>query len=1148
MTQTESVARTPSPPSHDDSGAHPEGGQRLSARALADALGGRPPTDEQVAIIEAPLDSMLVVAGAGSGKTETMASRVVWLVANGLVAPQQILGLTFTRKASIELATRLSEKLRALIDSGWWIPDDESPDGATPTPDLLLAPTVSTYHAYAARIVAEHGLRVGVEPAARVLSEAACWQIAHEVVHRYAGDMDLMDLAENTVVRAVLDLSGELSEHLVEPAEMERWLTERAGHVGALPGREGARATKAGITLADILLKKGLVLPLVAAYRAAKQERSAVDFGDQMAIAAALARDVPTVGRAERIRYRAVLLDEFQDTAEAQMVLLSSLFAPSGVSSGSGESAERVPVVAVGDPHQSIYGWRGASSTTLNRFPHRFSPDEARATPVLSLSTSWRNPHAVLTAANTIAAPLRSASPVPVATLGAAPGAPTGSVAINRSHTHLDEAAAVADWVRGHWYAEDGSWTGCSAAVLCRNRAQFEPVVAALRAEQLPIEVVGLGGLLNAPELVDLIALLTAVQDPSRGDQHVRLLAGPVCRLGAADMHALWSWARVLVADYPEEQATLGEAIDHLPAPGWASSQGHGLSSGAHDRLSALADVIAHLRSCVGLPLADLLIEAERGIGLDIEVAADPDVPQGWSRAHLDALIEVASSFAATADRPTLGGFLAWLEAAREHERALEDIEIPELAEVSVRSGAVQVLTVHAAKGLEWDVVAVPGMVEGVFPSVPGAARQVEADAPESEGSAQGWTYKPHTAKGWVSRIGSLPYPLRGDRDGLPTLELGALTSTHELTEALSAFSGQGVAHAGMEERRLAYVALTRARRHMFLSAPVWSTGKKPRVSARFFDELQIAADRGEVDLVCREWADMPSDVAPVNPLASVEDRALWPVAASPRRVAMTEWVSSRLLAQTYPSSHSPTPPTSTAEPTNDGAPVIEGRGARAELVAMLLAERAHRARERGAWRHESLPTHVSTLAVLELAGDRERYLLRRRRPMPMPASAEADVGTRFHAWVEQHYASPALVDLMDFAGSGQIVQDDLSTLQAHFLASEWAHRHPTDIEIDVSTTVAGHTVRGRIDAVFARPDGGFTVVDWKTGRLGSAAEQDRRSLQLALYRVAYTRLRQRDISDVDAAFFYASSGQTVRPELPDEAELEQILMPLLSS
>ncbi|MGL5912314.1 MAG: UvrD-helicase domain-containing protein, partial [Phycicoccus sp.] len=334
------------------------------------------PTAEQAAVIEAPLHRpLLVVAGAGSGKTETMAARVVWLVANRLVRPDEVLGLTFTRKAAGELGERLTTRLATLREAGLYLPDDEL--GATVLDD---APTVSTYHAYAGRIVREHGLRLGIEPESRLLAEAAAWQLAHEAVVGWDGPMDGVTKAESTVTTALVDLASELAEHLRTPGELAAHLDDVVDTLDAVPRGTGSarRSYPAAVrTALDALRERRAIVPLLERYAELKRTRDALDFADQVAFAATLATSVREVGAAERQRYRAVLLDEFQDTSEAQLRLLAGLFAAPGAP---------VPVTAVGDPHQAVYGWRGASSTTLDRFRTDFGHPEPA--PVLHLSTS----------------------------------------------------------------------------------------------------------------------------------------------------------------------------------------------------------------------------------------------------------------------------------------------------------------------------------------------------------------------------------------------------------------------------------------------------------------------------------------------------------------------------------------------------------------------------------------------------------------------------------------------------------------------------------------------------------------------------------------------------------------------------------------
>ncbi|MGA8112161.1 MAG: ATP-dependent helicase, partial [Actinocatenispora sp.] len=355
--------------------------ERFSPHRLAELLGLPEPTPEQAAVIAAPLGPLLVVAGAGSGKTETMASRVVYLVANRMVRPDQVLGLTFTRKAAGELAQRVRARLTQLAR----IPEIV---GAERDRTVVGEPTVATYHSYAARVVTEHGLRAGYEPTTRLLTEAACWQLADAVVRGYDGDMSDVDLAPVTVTNEVLGLAAEMSEHLCGPDELIRHTRRLVDTVTRIPGTVSRDTTRL-LTRQRARLQ---MLPLVERYDQRKRAAEAMDYGDQLARAARVARDHPVVGAGERDRYRVVLLDEYQDTSHAQVVLLRALF-------GRGH-----PVTAVGDPAQSIYAWRGASADTLERFPADFATAAGVPARRLSLTVSWRNAPSILRVANTVSA------------------------------------------------------------------------------------------------------------------------------------------------------------------------------------------------------------------------------------------------------------------------------------------------------------------------------------------------------------------------------------------------------------------------------------------------------------------------------------------------------------------------------------------------------------------------------------------------------------------------------------------------------------------------------------------------------------------------------------------------------------------------
>ncbi|MGO1165679.1 MAG: ATP-dependent helicase [Janibacter sp.] len=1076
----------------------------IGAVELARALGQEhPPTDEQREIIEAPLEPLLVVAGAGSGKTETMTARVVWLVANGLVGPEEVLGLTFTRKAAGELAERVGRRLALLEQVGVWTPpQDVGADG------LGGAPTISTYHSYAGRLVREGALRLGYEKDSRLLSEAAAWQLAHEVVLAWDGPMEDIDKVESTVTNAVISLAGELAEHLRTPQDIEDFSRRTLAHLEgvAASGKDFTKDYRGKVITP--MVEQQLILPIVERYREVKRERSVMDFADQMALAAALASRFPDLGQAERDRFRVVLLDEFQDTSEAQLVLMRELFAPQG--------QEPAAVTAVGDPHQSIYAWRGASATTLETFPESFART-GEQTPVRHLSTSWRNDETILDVANLVAGPLAAGLRVPVTSLRARPGAQRGQVQALRALTAHDEADRVAEWVQTRRGAGEGGAPRRSAAVLCRKRSQFTLIAEALAARNIPHEVVGLGGLLLTPEVADVISLLTIVQDPARGDRLMRLLTGAPGLLGPADLDGFGAWARHLgrqaaaedaeVADGavppgPDDTVTIVDALDQLPEPGWQGEAGQTISDAALRRLQHIGGMVARLRRVAGMPLPDLVGEAERELGVDVEVLSRPGWSPAAARAHLDAFADVAAQFASSADRATLGGFIDWIEAAVEQERGLE------APLVEPTKDAVQILTCHAAKGLEWDVVAVPGLSEGVFP----------AHASRSSFKDDGWALGQVNDSGWISGLDGVPYPLRGDRVGLPHLDL-SLGETKALQEELKRYRAAGGDHGLLEERRLAYVACTRARSQLLLGSWVWgATGQQPRLASRFLDEARAT---GVVETL--EWAEMPETKDERNPALEVARQVMWPGGdPAPERPRLVE----------------------AAGTMGDDAEIDLGTDPLDEQLRILLEERERRRRSRGEDVSVELPAHLSTSQLVSLARDPGAFALDLRRPMPQPPQVAGRRGTAFHAWVEEHYARAGLVDLLEMPGSADedLGDDDLEEMQEHFLASEWAERVPLDVELSLETLVGGHAIRGRVDAVFADDDGGVTVVDWKTGRPPRGDEASVRAVQLSAYRIAYARWRGIALDRVRGAFFYAATGETVRPPMLEEAEVAALL------
>ena len=1123
------------------------------------------PTPEQAAVISAPLGPLAVIAGAGSGKSETMAARLVWLVANGMVRPDRVLGLTFTRKAAAEFGDRVRSRLERLRRAGL----EGAGLGGTGLAGTGLAgtglagtgpagtgeggdpfggdPVIGTYHAYAGRLVSDNALREGLEPSMRLITPALSWQLAAQIVAAYDGPMDEVTWTPQTVTAAVLELAGDLSEHLRDTGDVTAvglWLTAEQD---ALPGRIPASVRK---IIATQRAREQL-LPLVSRYAAAKAAREVLDHSDQVALAARIASRHPEVGAAERARYQVVLLDEYQDTSHAQLVLLQALF-------GGGH-----PVTAVGDPCQSIYGWRGASAGNLRRFTADF-PVVARVrpfgasapsgpAPVLQLSTSFRNSAQVLDAAATIQEELRYEAPDVPRLVSAPDRSGRGTVACALLDTVLDEAEWVAAQVAALLAAEPGCapdgqpWTQgppgpdrrasgvrpSDIAVLCRKRAQFVPLRHAIEARGIPVEVVGLGGLLVVPEVQDVVATLRVLHDAGASDALARLLTGPRWRIGPRDLVALGRRARALargegdqpgarteppgrpgradqdaadalaeaITDLTAETGSLVEALDDLGEPSAYSRTGYA-------RMHALAGELRRLRAHIGRPLADLTAEAERVLGLDIEVAARPGVDPVAARADLDAFTDVADAF--TGDgvsggfgsfgaEPTLGAFLAYLAAAQQEEFGLETGRVGE-------SDSVKLLTVHAAKGLQWPAVFVPGLAVGersqVFPA------------------------RPRVSTRWTENPRLIPFGLRGDAGDLPEL-LGLDASS------LDSFSEACAARDLAEERRLMYVAATRAAFWLGCSGYWWGEGGTSRLGpSPFLDEVR----RSGVAQVSA-WAPAPEPDAE-NPLLASVEAADWPATPAGRHYEAVREAAAMVVAA---AADEPAPVELDALTPADRALLA----AWDRDAGLLLAERAQR-RGDGAT-HVPLPARLSVSSLVALARDPAELARQVRRPMPRPPARQARRGTAFHQWLEQRYGQQMLIDDSDLFGSDDETpaEGDLAELTSRFEHSEWADRWPRAVEVPFETLVGDRLVRGRIDAVFAdAPGGGYDVVDWKTGQPPrSEAERHVVSVQLAAYRLAWAALAGVPVAAVRAAFYYVAHDQTVRPaDLLDEAGLAALI------
>lgn len=562
----------------------------------------RTPSRQQRKIIDAPQqDDLLVVAGAGSGKTFTMTERIIALIEPpNNVPPERILGLTFTKKAASELLTRVSSEVSRRAAS---------------KASMFMKPDVYTYDAFFQTIVRQYGLLVGFDQQTQPLSEAGARQLIATTVGEHIATVRESGIEFtnfNAIVDGVYALSANIASAMIggdcdsvtkaiekirawdaafldiieamdvdfdvvpdeaptvpnlSPASKRLSKYQYDGRTKA-NGEPYAQAARTNKTIdhwrdtiqqfhvkqmRDATRRRELLLTLVQLYTDAKQRNHMAEFSDFTVAAYQLVTRFPSIGERYRARYTHVLLDEYQDTSTTQAMLLARLF-----SGASGRSA----VSAVGDPFQSIYAWRGASPGAFRLFQRSFGlPDDYEP---YELSETRRNSVVVLEAANNLTAALRDQGDsgssadvreVDVRTLSIPRDGKTpvheGTLGVLGYATRGQEIDGVVRFAK-HAIAkherenaeraergEKPQGTSPHVAVLFRGKAQIPYFQAALEEAGLTTFAVGTSSLLEQPEVLDVLALMHVVADRSDAASLMRLLSTPRFGLEAADLRRL---------------------------------------------------------------------------------------------------------------------------------------------------------------------------------------------------------------------------------------------------------------------------------------------------------------------------------------------------------------------------------------------------------------------------------------------------------------------------------------------------------------------------------------------------------------------------------------------------------------------------------
>ncbi len=965
------------------------------------AAAGHPPLpdDGQRRVIEHSGGPLLVLAGPGTGKTTTIVETVVDRVNNRGIDPSRVLVLTFSRKAAEELRQRIMVRL-----------------GRT-----LRQPLAMTFHSYAYALVRREYVLAGEQPPILLPGPEQLLEV-RRLLRGEAFDGALGWPERLRAAVATRGFAAELRDFLLRAAE--RGLDGTA--LAALGRSRGRDDWVAAGRFLDAYAGRFDLAP-VPAY----------DYAEIVRIAGALLSRGAVRSR-EREAYDVVLVDEYQDTDPAQEELLVQL---------AGDGRE---LIAVGDPDQSIYAFRGADVDAIRRFPDRFSAPDGRPAQVVALRTCRRSGPALLAASRRIAARLPAAlgyhqagaSRVHRDLIPASAAAP-GRVRIITAASATQEAALIADTLRRAHLMDGIAWH--DMAVLVRSAVRQGPVLQrALTASGVPATVAGDELPLTAePGTRPLLRLITCAVRPDLLTEQAaaELLTGP---LGGTDALGLRRLRRVLqaaarAAGQPPADEPLAGAISdprELTLAGWPTSgsadRAIALAVAAARRVASLLQV-ARQAASHGAP-HDVLWAVWNASGLASQWQSDSAA--GGTRgaiadADLDAMVALFDAAARFGDRLPDGSIQLFLDSVSGQEIAGDT-----LAAQAPRGDTVTVLTAHRSKGLEWELVVVAGVQEGSWPDL------------RQRGSLLGMDEL-------MDVVGE-----REPGAGLPGRDIAAV---------------QASARQLAEERRLFYVAVTRARSQLVVTA-VGAADAEDRPS-RFLAEL--AGDEIEIEQVAgtgRRWLSLSALTAELR--QATADTSL----PAPARAAAAAQLAR--LAAAGVRGASPRQWYALTELTAPGQPLPgEVRISPSQVEKFTkcglrwLLEAAVGAQSPGAAQAFGIVIHAAAALAAEGADDDE-------------VAKRVD-----ELW--QH---------LDFGSTWYTAKQRASAeaMVAKFL--NWHRNNPRQlvaVEQKLSVRMGEVTITGQVDRLERDADGSAVVVDLKTGSGRPADAELDRNPQLGVYQLA---------------------------------------------
>ena len=901
-------------------------------------------------------------------------------------------------------------------------------------------PEVSTYHAFAASILDEFGARIGHRPGAAIVDDGHRLELAMRVLRSLDDtSLDLTALPQRR--DELLTVAAALNDHLVDP--------------------EAVRAS-APSEHDEVWAKRLALLEAAERYQALKEVLGVMEYGDLIRGAVALVEEHVDVATELRSRYDVVLLDEYQDTDPAQRRLLTHLF-DHGMS-----------VTAVGDTDQTIYEWRGASIDNFEQFPIDFPTSAGDPAATLPLSLNRRSDELIVKVANAV----RDRLPAVTGSTGLRPGpqAESGSAEAAWLRTEADEAAWIASDIASR---RDAGVHYRDMAVLARKRDTLRTVAAALKDAEIPYVVGSMGELLSVPEVADIVAWMRILADPTDEGPLVRIVLGGRYRLGMANLAVVRSHAG---------DSSVG-VLDALLAVDAGEADPTGLTQ---DGVSAIASFSATYRGLLqtSQSVTVAAVAASILVALDYwsEIASLPEAASVTARINVSRFLDIVGRWHPLEGSSTLAAFLRYLDALDEYGRA-DELD----AAVTTSEDAVQLLTVHAAKGLEWDEVYLPALSEKIFPSDVRAYHD-----PEDSATA-------------------LPYPLRLDFD--------AMRSVHDTVDQKDRRRLLRTRH-DHQEWRLAYVAVTRARHRVCATGHAWhGDNQRPKGPSELLTTIQAVQG-----VQTGPWVDDPGD-RPEPIEFSIQETGPDPHFDDGWGAALRDTVADETWVEhAYPE-------------------LASAVGQRSQQFVLELGDLNEPQLESPP---REFTTSVTNLVALAECPLKFRWIHHDR--LPRKPRRSAALGTAFHRRAELHNLGVVALEDVETVRYDSVEDDRPSSREADpwvsFERSRFGRERPMLVETPFEVTLDGRKVRGKVDAVY-ESTGGWEIVDYKSG---SPSPTDAKLVQLQAYAIAARRgaLTGSTPDDLTVTFAYfgtdPAEAVTEHVDAPWLAEAESTVARLLET